>query len=123
MELQDFQKIIVEEIQKQTKALTEHFDVQTKETLRLVILINNSLQTFKQETTSRFEAQDKHFEDIHAALKELRELILKGDQTLVKFLVERERETKELLERVDKLETRLQQIELVLANRGQGALA
>ena len=101
------------ESNKQLDAIRK--DVQ--ETLKIVLLINRSLQSFKQEALIRFDAHDKEFALVHGELKDLKKLIFKGDQALVKFLIEREREIQTLTQQVQALTQRV----YVLEQRGATA--
>ncbi len=90
-----------------------------KETLRLVILVNQSLQGFKQETLLRFEKNEAEIGGLRKEMREgfatLKEMILKGDEALVKLLIEREKEISVIRQEVNHLQQRVAFLEAKLA--------
>ena|SRR3989338_9829557 len=89
-----------------------------QETHRMVVLTNNSLQSFKQDVAIKFEEIDKKFIKVDEQFKEmgqkmdkgfqsLHDLIISGDRGAAKLILEREQETEKLEKRVTKLETKV----------------
>ena len=90
-----------------------------KETLRLVILVNQSLQSFKQETWLRFDKNEERLGRLEKTMQEnfndLKALILRGDEALVKLIIEREKEIESIRKEVNLLQKRVAFLEVKLA--------
>ena len=58
--------------------------------LKITSKVNNDLQSFKQDVDFKFEENKKEHQELKVEYKELKKMILRGDETIIKLLVKNE---------------------------------